>query len=182
MRSAKLNVFIGTALAVSIGFIMAILNLAPSWSQLAGTLHDPLMYGTLGLITVVFITASWEHPKRFKEITKLPKGRGFRLEHSFRYTSYMFLGIIAFSVNSPTWWVETLHLVFTALALFSGYSGLMMYPDTVKGHNWAIAGLVFGIGGFVLGYVFNLWSIGWGEALAALPLGIFMLVTWKDMP
>lgn len=180
MKGARLNVTILTALALAMGLLMAILNNYPSWSQHAGTNEDPLLYATLFFIAAAFMIASFGHPDRYREITKMWVVGNFRLEHCFRLVSYFFGGVIAFSVNNEFWLIETLHLVFTGLAIATGYLGLILYPETKKGHLWAWIGFAFGIGGFIAAFVFRLWSVAWGEVLAALPLAIWMFVTYRE--
>jgi 1,4-dihydroxy-2-naphthoate octaprenyltransferase len=50
----------------------------------------------------------------------------------------------------------------------------MTYPTTKKGHLLALLGAIFGVGGFLLGFLFKAYSIGWGEVLAAIPLAVFV--------
>ncbi len=180
MKNAKLNVWILTGLTLLLGVLMAVLNLSPSWSQSAGNSHDFLLYGCLFCISSALMIASFAHPEKDKEISKFPILGTIRLEHSFRLTAYFFGGVIACSVNSELWLIETLHLIFTALAITSGYVGLMLYPDTNKGHTYALIGFIFGVGGFLIGYIFGWYSIAWGEVLASIPLAVFMLKTWKN--
>ena len=180
MKNAKLNVYILTGITLVLGLLMAILNLSPSWSQSAGKPHDFLLYGCLFCISSALMIASFAHPEKDKEISKFPVMGQIRLSHSFRLTAYLFGGVIMCSVNSELWLIETLHLVFTGLAILSGYVGLVLYPETNKGHNWALVGLVFGVGGFLIGYLFNAYSIACGEVLASIPLAVFMIKTWND--
>jgi len=179
MKHAKLNVYILTILAVALGVVMSILNLSPSWSQSAGNPHDFLLYGCLFCISSALMIASFTHPDKLEVISKFPLIKEFRLEHSLRLTAYLFGGVIAFSVNSELAIVESLHLISTGLAIASGYLGLMTYPISKKGHTWAFIGLCFGVGGFLIGFLTSIYSIAWGEVLAALPLSIFIIITWK---
>ncbi len=180
MKGAKLNVNILTALALLLGVLMALLNLYPSWSQTAGSNHDPLLYATLFCIATSFMIASFAHPQKRMNITKMWVIGNFRLEHYFRVVSYLFGGVLAFSVNNEFEIVEILHLVFTGSAIAVGYLGLILYPTTQKGHLYSWIGFCLGVGGFLLGYVFGWYSIAWGEVIASIPLAIFMLVTWKN--
>jgi hypothetical protein len=179
MKGLRLNVTILTFLALVLGVLMAVLNTYPSWSQHAGTNEDPLLYATLFCIASAFMIASFGHPDKKREITKMWVIGSYRLEHCFRLVAYFFGGVIAFSVNSEIKIIETFHLAFTALAIAAGYLGLILYPETKKGHLWSWIGFAFGVGGFLLGFIFGLWSIAWAEVLAAFPLATWMFITYK---
>lgn len=179
MKGLRLNVFIQIYIAIGIGVLMAGLKIAESWSQHHDTDYDSLLYATLLAISFAFLIASFGHPEHKKEITKARLIGDYRLEHCFRYTAYFFGGVIVFGVNSNVWWVESLHLLFTGLAIASGYIGLILYPTTRKGHIWSWVGFAFGVGGFLLGFLFHFWSIAWGEVLAAIPLAVWMIKTYK---
>ena len=179
MRGAKLNIRILTFIALSLGLLMAILNLYPSWSQTAGTIHDPLLYTTLFCIATTFTISSFTNLDRNKEISKIKFIGSFKLGHCHRVVSYMFGGVIAFSVNSEFWLIETLHLAFTGLAIAIGYLGLMMYPTTKRGHTLSLVGTLFGCLGFLGAFLFHFYSIAWGEVLAALPLAIWVNTSFK---
>lgn len=172
MKGSRLNINILIILAVFTGVSMAVLSFAPSWSQFAGTKNDPMLYATLFCISSAFMISSFTHPDKQRYI-----GFGFRWKHFNRLTAYFFGGVIAFSVNNDTGWVETAHLVFTALAIGTGYIGLVLYPESKKGNRWSWFGFAFGILGFFAGYIFGLWSIAWGEVLAAIPLAAQMSIT-----
>lgn len=180
MKHAKLNVYVLTGLALALGIIMSVLNLSPSWSQSAGFSHDFLLYGCLFCISSALMIASFTHPEHRKRISKLWIIGDLRLEHTFRLTAYLFGGVIMFSVNSELATVELLHLVCTGLAIASGYLGLMMYPSTKKGHTAALIGFIVGVLGFLIGFLTNIYSIAWGEVIAAFPLALFIILTWKN--
>jgi len=181
MKGALLHVRILSGIALSLGILMAILNLYPSWSQTAGTVHDPLLYSTLFCISSLFMIASFESGNIDREITKIWLIGSLKLGQLYKLVSYMFGGVIVFSVNNEFQLIEHLHLIFTGLAIFWGYIGLITYPETTKGKTWAIIGFVFGIGGFLGGFVLNWYSTAWSEVLAALPLAIWVNVTFKKI-
>lgn len=176
MKGITLNIKICAISALTIGLIMAILNLYESWSQHAGTIHDPMLYVTLFLISLCFIMTSFQHPKKDRVLMTI-KQMDIRTEHFLRITSYLFGGVIVFSVNSESNAVSSLHLLFTGLAILSGYIVMITYPKTKKGYAWAIAGFVFGAVGFLSAYLFHAYSIAWGEVLAAFPLCVWILKT-----
>ena len=179
MRGYKLNVFVLSGIALFFGVLMAVLNIYPSWSQTAGTNHDPLLYSTLFCIASSFMIASFGHPEKKRELTKFFIVGSFSLGQCFRLTSYFFGGVIAFSVNNEFSIIETFHLIFTGLGILTGYIGLITYPETKKGHTWAFIGTCLGLGGFLVGFLTNIYSISWGEVLAAIPLAIWMNMTFK---
>jgi hypothetical protein len=177
MKGGKLYVAILTPLALVLGTIMAIFGFAESWSQNHNSKYDPFLYATLFCISSAFIIASFHHTDKYRELTKL-FGKSCRLEHFLRLVSMLFGGVIVFGVNSPIWIIETLHLVFTGLAIFVGYYMILVYPVTNKGKLWSIIGFVFGVLGFLAAFLFHTWSIAFGEVLASLPLTIWMYHTW----
>ena len=178
MRGALLHTRILSGIALSLGILMAILNLYPSWSQTAGTVHDPLLYATLFCISSIFMIASYNSPNIDRVITKIWLIGTLKLGQLYRLVSYMFGGVIAFSVNNEVPFIEYLHLIFTGLAIFWGYIGLVTYPETKKGKVWALIGFIFGVVGFLGGFVLNLYSVAWAEVLAATPLAIWVNVVF----
>lgn len=177
MKGPKLNVAILTPLILVTGLVMAIFGWNESWSQNHLSPFDPFLYLTLFCISITFVTASYRHPNRYREVTKIAMW-SIRLEHLLRLTSMLFGGVIVFGVNSPLWYVETLHLVFTGLAIISGYVMIITYPESDRGKTWALVGLVFGGLGFLLGFLFHFYSIALGEVLATIPFVIWMYKTW----
>ena len=175
MKGIKLITRICIVVAFVIGVFMALLNLYPSWSQYAGNAEDPFLYATLFLICLSFYGASVVHSKRYKILFWI-KSTDIRFEHLARVVAFLFGGVLIFSVNSPVKFIEILHLIFTGSAIGIGYVLLWFYTKKV----WSFIGVCFGVIGFVLGFVFNLYSTAWAEVLAALPLGIFMYMTIND--
>lgn len=174
LKGAKLNIKILTGMAIVLGFIMATMNLYPSWSQHAGTLHDPLLYSALFCISSLFMISSFTSSCRDNEITKIWLVGSFRLGQCFRLVAYLFGGVITFSVNSTDVFVSTMHLICTGLAIFFGYVAVLTYPTTKQFKKLALIGTVIGVSGFLGAYLLNMYSIGWGEFIAAIPLAIFV--------
>lgn len=180
MKGTLLQVRILTVVVVFLGVLMAVLNLYPSWSQTAGTIHDPLLYVTLFCISNVFMIASYNSGTKDRIITKIWLINTLKLGQLYRLVAYMFGGVIAFSVNNDFWLIEYLHLIFTSLAIFWGYIGLITYPETAKGKTWATVGFIVGIGGFLGGFLLNWYSIAWAEVIAALPLAIWVNLIFEN--
>jgi hypothetical protein len=177
MKGAKLYVAILTPLALILGIVMAVFAWNESWSQNHNTVYDPFLYLTLFAISTTFITASYGHPDKFKEVTKIKKW-SIRLEHLLRLVCLLFGGVIVFGVNSPVWWIETLHLAFTGAAIITGYIMVITYPTTNKGHIWAFIGTVFGGIGFLGAFIMGWYSVAFGEVLATIPFVVWMFYTW----
>ena len=177
MKGIRLITKICIASAFLIGLIMALLNLYPSWSQHAGEAQDPLLYSTLFLIALAFYGTSFDHPNRHRHLFWLTKKIQVRFEHIARFTAFMFGGVLTFSVNSPIHIIEVLHFVFTGLGIGFGYLLLLFYYKEKKYRLWSYVGVAFGIIGFMLGFLFNVYSISWAETIAAFPLGIFLYIS-----
>jgi len=176
MNGLKLNIIICITTALAIGFLMAILNLYQSWSQHHLSNVEPFLYVVLLCISFTYLMASFAHPDKFREITKIGK-MSFRLEHAFRINAYLFAGIIIFGVNSFVGWISAFHYVFTAASILLGYITMMIYVETEEAKAWTYWGACFGLGGFMLGFFFGFYSISWAEVLASIPLAIFLLKT-----
>lgn len=177
MKGAKLYVAILTPLALLLGFIMAIFAFNESWSQNHTSAYDPFLYMTLFCISIVFMISSYNHPEKIRELT-IMFGKQIRLEHLLRLTCMLFGGVIVFGVNSPLYIVETLHLIFTGSAIISGYFMIIKYSQTKIGKIWSIAGVVFGVSGFLAAFLLHVYSIAWGEVIATIPFVIWMYNTW----
>lgn len=177
MKGKKLYVAVLTPLALLLGVLMALLDFNESWSQNHTTQYDPFLYMTLFCISIVFVVASYGHPDRLRKIASVFK-KEIRLEHILRLTCLLFGGVIVFGVNSPLWFVETLHLAFTGFAIASGYFMIVTFAETSRGKLWAVLGLCFGVAGFLGGFLMKWYSIAWGEVLATIPFVIWMYATW----
>ena len=179
MKGAKLNVRILSIVALLLGTLMAVLNLYPSWSQTAGTIHDPLLYATLVSIFGIFMISSLTLWQSEVEITKILWIR-LGLGQAFRLIAYLFAGVIIFSVNNEYWLVEYLHLIFTGSAILFGYIAMITYPKFKREKLLALVGSLFGVTGFLLGFVFDTYSVAWAEVIAATPLAIWVNYLWKN--
>lgn len=184
MKGARLHVAIYTTSSLLTGLLMAVLAWNESWSQNHSTEYDPFLYLTLVPILAAFLTASYKHPERLREITKVKKylfwgkSQQIRVEHLLRLTGLFFGGVIVFGVNHPNWLVETLHLAFTGLAILTGYTMMLIYPESKKGRVWSWIGFVVGGSGFLMAFLFQSYSIAWGEVIASIPLAFWMFNTW----
>lgn len=179
MKGLLLNIKICTISAFVIGVVMAILNLYNSWSQHAGTNHDPILYSTLFLIAIGFMMSSFEHPDKARVLNKIfvPFKSGkmdLRVEHLLRVISYLFGGVLTFSVNSEIAFVSTMHLIFTGLAIGMGYVLILTYSTNAQNKTLSIVGVSLGAAGFLLAYFFNLYSVAWGEVIASIPLLVWI--------
>lgn len=175
MKGIKLITRICIVIAFVIGVFMALLNLYPSWSQYAGNTEDPFLYATLFLICLSFYGASVAHNKRYKTLFWV-KSIDIRFEHLARVVAFLFGGVLIFSVNSPVKFIEILHLIFTGSAIGIGYVLLLFYTKKA----WSLIGVGFGVIGFLLGFVFGVYSVAWAEVIAAIPLALFMYMTIND--
>ena len=169
MKGGKLHINVLIPLVLATGMIMATLNIL-SWSQGADTKYEPMLYAILFAIGYAFTHSYSVHPDKERAITKRWT---IRLKHLHITTAYAFACVGIFSI----WSYDTLHLISTGFAIGCGYFALVTYPETRNGKNWAIVGAVFGIGGFLLGFLFHTWSVAWGEVLAAFPLAIQIFYT-----
>lgn len=103
-----------------------------------------------------------------------------RVKHSNRVTAYLFIGVLCTPVTHPSWYVETAHMIFTALAIASAHSELWFYYRKDGLNKWAtLMGSVLGIIGFLVSIIGNAYTIGVGEVLAATPIIAHVLGTNK---
>lgn len=181
MKGLDLIIKILLYIALILGVLMAVLNYKNSWSQLHFTAYDPLLNATLLSIVLTFYSASTKVKDRYKEITAiyfLKHRISYRLEHALRVTAFLFAGVLVFGVNNPSdllgVTVHDLHFVFTGLAIVSGYLTLILHAETKKDRICSGILTAFGLTGFALGFLFNLYSVSWAEVLAALPMAVFI--------
>ena len=161
-------------LAWLLGGVMTVLSFYPSWSQTAGTKEDPLFYATILTIIICFFQASKEHGKKYTII-----GFGKNLGWFLGLSSFLFSGVLVFSVNNELWWVETLHLVFTGLAIAVPYYAMIkFYPNGIMFHG-ALLSLVVGVLGFLGAFIGGWYNIGIGEFMAATPLVVWLYFSSK---
>lgn len=180
MKGHRLITVILIGLVLGLTITMVALNLYPSWSQYARSLHEPLLFGTLSAISSVFLIRSFTHYERLKRLFKTWKEKHFRLEHSNRITGFLFIGVLCTPVTHPDWYIESAHLLFTGLAIASAHSELWFYYKKGIKRNALWAGSMIGILGFLGAFAFKIYSIGMGELIAALPIIIHVLATNKE--
>lgn len=169
MKGAKLHINVLIPIVLVVGIIAAVIGLL-SWSQGADTEFEPLLYAILFAIGYAFVHSYSVHPDKERPITKKWT---IRLKHAHITIAYAFALVGMFSI----WEFDTLHLISTGFAIGAGYFALITYPESRKGKTWAYIGSIIGIGGFLAGFVFQTWSVAWGEVIAAFPLAIQMFVT-----
>lgn len=135
--------------AYILAFLMTVLNYAPSFSQLADTMHEYLLYGFLGSVVMAFMKRN----ELFDEAT-----------------AFMFIMVGVFSVNSTSSTIEILHLIFTGLAIITAYISLIVNQTDkiMKISSYAS----FGVGAllFSFGYFFNWYSVAVSELLVSTTL------------
>lgn len=136
-------------IAYILAFVMTVLNFAPSFSQLADTAHEYLLYGFLGSVVMAYV-------ERGEQYDKL--------------TAIMFIMVGVFSVNSTLKWVEIAHLIFTGAAIISAYIGLIANQTErmYKIASWS--SMIIGTLLFVFGYFFNWYSVAVAELLVSTTL------------
>lgn len=162
-------------IGLSLGILTSILGIYESWSQQDLTDFSTVLKATLWCISVGFILASFWHADKELVLTKFfKKGIEWRLEHSLRFTGFMFAGVLIFGVNSEVKWVSDLHYIFTGAGIVSGYIGLLFWSKTKRQRLWSYIAVAIGIGGFVLGFIFKYYSTSWAEVIAAFPLAFWL--------
>ena len=164
-----IRILIPTALALFV--IAGVLNKADSLSGLHLTLYDFLLLACLQSIVLALWSAASNVKDKRKELTKL-FGMSYKLEHALRLTAFLFSGVIILGVNNEPTYI--LHLIFTALAIISGYVIVLLYPDTKLGRVWSYIGVGFGAVTFGLGFFGNYYSVTWAEFFVAIPIAIIL--------
>ena len=179
MKGAKLITVVLIGIVLVLTVIMVALNLYPSWSQYARSLHEPLLFGALTSISSVFLIRSFTHKKRLRTLFKV-FGIEVRLEHLNRATGFFFIGVLCTPVTHPSAWIESAHLVFTFLGIGAAHLELWFYHKGVR--KWsAIGGSIIGVAGFLGAFVFHLYTIGMGELIAAIPIIFQVMATNKQL-
>ena len=178
MKGLKLIAIVLIFVTVIVGVYLAIFSPEHSWSQNHKTDNDLFLYAVLVSVYTTFLIASFVHYEKKKEITKI-FGISYRLEHAFRWTALFFGLVIILGVNSGIKEVAFAHLIVTGLAILTGYTTILLDADgnQQKSKSYYLTGI--GIGGFLLGFVFNLYSTSWAEVISALPLGYYMFFELK---
>jgi len=177
MKPSKI-IEIALIAAVVTGIVAAILNKAESFSQLHDTPWDILLKMFLASVLWAFLLSLATHKEKDREITKIKWiNTSVKLKHGFVWTALFFTMVLILGVNHQDKWVRDLHLVFTGLAILSGYLTMLTFPETRSGHMWANIGSVIGLVGFSLGFNFGLYTVSWAEVLASIPLAVFIYKT-----
>ena len=174
-RDAYWNTVICWVLVVVCIIAMVAGKFAESWSQNHAQDYDFLLYGAVGLISVIFFIRSFSHPTRTRRAAA-----GLREEHWSRIAAYSFMGIAIFGVNSDLWIVETLHLVFTFVGIASATACMIFYHDKRSMARYASYVTAFlGVTGFLIGFLTKWWTIADGEAMVAAPIAVWLILTTK---
>ena len=182
MKGHRLLIKILSYLAIILAFIMVTLNIFPSWSQFARTLYEPLLFATLSAISSTFLIRSFTHPEERRVLFKIGK-MNLRLGHINRLAGFLFIGVLCTPVTHPNKYIVTAHFILTGLALLATYLQLVFYYriKVDKTKFWAaMIGTVLGIGGFLGAFVFNLYPVGLGEFIAAIPILLLVLDTNRE--
>jgi len=177
MHGARLIIKILVYISFSVAAVMTILNLYPSWSQYARSLEEPLLLLTLGCIASMFLIRSFTHPDKDMLLKRLIWN--IRVEHANRYAGFMFLGVLATPVTHPAWWIETLHMAFTFLAIAWAYVDIAYYYKTKTGKALGIISACVAAIGMLGGLGLHIWTVGTGELIAAMPIALHILNTNK---
>lgn len=154
---------------------MCILAVYNSWSDHDMTVWQPLFEATVGSITIVYLIRSFTHYRQRDRISKW-----IRIGQLDRLVGFLFFGVLCTPVGHPSWVVETLHLLFTGLAITAGYYCLLTYYDSNVGRGLSWIGFAVGIGGFLAAFIGSWYSVSIGELIAALPLAIHVLMTNRE--
>jgi len=179
MHGHRLIIVVLITLTLFLTSLMVILNLHPSWSQYARSLHEPILLAALSAISSTFLIRSFTHPHKNGKLFGLGKIT-VRMEHINRYTGFFFIGVLCTPVTHPAWYIESAHLLFTGLAILTAYSQLVFFYESGLGRILAVVGTVVGIGGFLIGFLTKWYSTGMGELIAAVPIVVFVLSTNKE--
>jgi hypothetical protein len=154
---------------------MSVLGCYDSWSKHHATELDLLFYSCLVPIIMIYITSYSGHPKREEYVSK--NFQGIKLKHLLMITGYLFLGVVICGVNSSWEWVQILHFIFTISAIITGY--ITMFSVWRRTPLAAFLYALIGVGGLVVGFTTDLYSLAWGEVIVAFPLALWMFLTIK---
>lgn len=178
MKGSRLWIRVLSWKAVLLGIIMVVIGLYNSWSEHALTPHAPFLTLTLSFIQDVYLIRSFTHYKRDMALFSV-RGMEYRIKHSNRVTWALFTGVLAFPVTHPSWVIESLHLLFTGLAIVSVYLEMLFYHKKGVAFWSSVIGVVAGSFGFSGGFVFRWYSVALGEVFAAIPAIAHILTTNK---
>ena len=162
--------------ALSLGLLMAVLDLYNSWSEHEGEPEEPLLNGALLCIISTYLVRSFVYPHRQRMLWRFFR---LRVKHLNRIAAGLFAGVLIFSVNHPCdCWVNTLHLVFTGAGMFTALVEPVLYFPKYSTPWWgSIAGMAVAALLFILGYKFALYTVSTGEVLAAWVAVVFVTGT-----
>ena len=176
MKGPRLHIYILISAAILGIVTMVSLNLYPSWSQYARSSEEQLLLVTLSCISAIFFIRAFHFPRWQKTLFMWPVRANVRQVNL--WTGYMFLGIICTPVTIGVWWVEILHYLFTVSAiLFAILADITNFYERAYAKALGWVGFGIAIVGMVVGYWMPWWTLGVGEALAALPVAIHVIVT-----
>ena len=176
MKDARLIITILISLVLSLAVVMVSFNLAPSWSQYARTLEEPLLFATLISVSFVFLIKSYSHDSRDLKLFNV-FGMNVRNKHLNKFTSVCFALVLVFPVTHPYAWISNAHLVFTALAIGSAYVEMGFYSRTLLSY----IGIGLGAALFFIAYLLKLYTVGLGELFATIPIAIFTIYNIKKI-
>ena len=167
---------------------MAILNFAPSWSQYALTALSSLLLATLYSISVLYRDRSWLHPLADQRLLKIGKweikqGQWNRVI-SVLFALIMFtpVTLLEFYPEAKALWsglLVILHYIFTGAGLLAAYIGIFFYYKKGSKRLIYLLFMILSVLGFGAAFIFDWYTIGVGEIIAALPPTVFILSTNK---
>ena len=176
MKDARLIITSLIGLVLTLSVTMVSLNLAPSWSQYARTLEEPLLFATLISIFTTYLIRAYSFKDRgFKLFNVF--GMDVKCKHMNKATAALFALVLVFPVTHPYGWISTLHLIFTGLAIASAYVEIAFYSRSLL----SFVGIGLGASLFAIAYFFQVYTVGLGELLAAIPIAFFMLWNIKKV-
>lgn len=170
MKDARLIITTLISLTIVLAVVMVSLNIAPSWSQYARTMEEPLLFATLISISFVHLIKAYSFSDReFKLFNVI--GMNVRSKHMNKATAILFALVLVFPVTHPNEWISNLHLVFTGLAIGSAYLEMGFYSRSLLSY----VGIGLGVSLFCIAYFLGVYTVGMGELLAATPIAMFNL-------
>lgn len=163
-----------SAVAFCIGVWMVGMDLHESWSQHEGTPEEKFLTSTILAIIWAYIIRTFTFEHRSRVLWK-----GFRVWHANLLTAALFSGVLIFSVNSPHPIDQTLHLVFTALAIASANIEPILYFRSGPAFWGSVAGATWAVGFFAANYFARWVTIGTAEVGAAWPVVVYVFANSK---
>jgi hypothetical protein len=167
MKGLDLIIRILIPIALALFIVAGLYNYANSLSEHHMTLMDPILYACILAIYTIILILSFVTEQGDRVLNKL-FGIPYRLKHGLRWCAAFFGGVIIFGVNSEMEVIRILHLVFTALAIITGYT--ILWWSGVLSKTWSIVLTIAGAICFSLGFIWDIYSVTWAEFLVALPI------------